>query len=106
MHLNPWQFAGAFFYGLLFAWLVFRTGSLWPALIGHGFANFMPLLVINIVGLNIPGFTEGVADEVVLQPWWFDLCGLILALTGFILLSKLLTNKNERESNNRRAQYQ
>ena len=68
MHINPWQFAGAFFYGLLFAWLVIKTKSLWPAIIGHAIANFMPILMINILGFNIPGFSDMSAFEPVLQP--------------------------------------
>ena len=90
MHINPWQFAGAFFYGLLFAWLVIKTKSLWPAMIGHAIANFMPILVINIFGLDIPGFSETSALEPGLQPMWFDLLGLAIGLGGFVWLVNVL----------------
>lgn len=86
MHLNPWQFAGAFFYGLLFAWLLIKTQSLWLPLIGHATANFMPLLILDILKLNIPGFSDTSIFEPLLQPWWFDLAGLFIGAVGFIWL--------------------
>jgi uncharacterized protein len=41
-HLNPWQAVGALPLGLVLGWLVVRTGSLIPAIIGHMIANFSP----------------------------------------------------------------
>jgi len=39
-HLNPWQAVLALPLGLAFAWLVLRTGSLLPAILGHAMVNF------------------------------------------------------------------
>lgn len=39
-HLNPWQAVVALPLGLLFGWLVLRTGSLAPGIIGHFTVNF------------------------------------------------------------------
>jgi membrane protease YdiL (CAAX protease family) len=90
MHLNPWQFAGAFLLGIVFALLVIKTKSLGPALFGHASANFMPILMTGILGLNIRGFSDVEFGEVVLQPWWFDLIGLLIAAIGFFWLSRML----------------
>ncbi len=95
MHLNPWQFTGAFFFGLIFAWFYIKTKSLWPCLIGHAIANFMPLLLINIMGLRIPGFSEGNMTPVEFQPWWFDMIGLILFCIGFVTLHYLFKRDDE-----------
>ncbi len=38
-HLNPWQGMRALFLGLWAAWLLCRTGSLLPGIIGHAFFN-------------------------------------------------------------------
>ena len=95
MHLNPWQFAGAFFYGLIFAWVVIKTKSLWPALIGHATANFIPTFIVGILGWQIPGFSDAYTSDIVMQPWWFDLTGLILLIVGFFWLRRLLTSEQE-----------
>lgn len=39
IHLNPAQMPGAFAIGLLYGWLVYRTGSLLPGIVGHVFNN-------------------------------------------------------------------
>ena len=35
LHMNPYQFVAAMILGVIFAWLVLRTGSLWPSVFGH-----------------------------------------------------------------------
>jgi membrane protease YdiL (CAAX protease family) len=39
VHLLPWQVVPAALLGMLFAWWTDRTGSLWPALVGHAANN-------------------------------------------------------------------
>lgn len=39
VHLNPVGFAGLFVLGLLFGWLTWRSGSLWPAIVAHATNN-------------------------------------------------------------------
>ena len=45
VHLNPAQFVPAFTSGMFYAWLYYRTRSLWPGIVLHvlnnGFAAFM-----------------------------------------------------------------
>jgi hypothetical protein len=72
---------GAFLAGLLFAWLVVKTGSLWPSLFGHALANGLPIMVEKVLDLKIPGFTYQLEGQILFQPLWLD--GLGLALMGF-----------------------
>ena len=73
MHFNPWSFFRTFLIGLLLAWWVIRTGSLWPSLFGHVFHNGM---VVFIYYFNIYGFINN------LQFWWLIVFGLLLTVFG------------------------
>jgi len=77
-HMNPWQFPTAFLLGLTFAWWVIQTGSLLPAIVGHALNNF---LVVTFVHFEVSGFSKDL-NKVAFQPWWLDICGVILAVSG------------------------
>lgn len=94
-HLNPWQFIGAFAYGVIFAWLYIKTKSLWPCYISHAVANLIPLVAIHIPRFIIPGFTGERPVEPVLQPWWFDLIGLALTGLGIWWLMELFRKDSD-----------
>ena len=80
MHLNPWQFAPAFILGIVFAWWVIQTGSLWPAILGHALNNF---LFVTFMHFEIPGFPVSEDLNVITHnPWWLNVCGPILAALG------------------------
>ena len=80
MHLNPWQFPIAFIVGIVFAWWVIQTGSLWPAILGHALHN---LIAVTFWHFDIPGFPVLEDMNVVVHnPWWLNVCGPILAVLG------------------------
>ena len=80
MHLNPWQFPGSFILGLVFAYWVIQTGSLWPAILGHALNNF---LSVTFLHFDVPGFPVSEDFNVVVHnPWWLNVCGPILAVLG------------------------
>jgi len=79
-HLNPWQFLGATVLGVLFAWIFVRTGSLYPCIFGHAFANGVPLIA-SVLKVDIVGFTSELTG-VEFQPLWFDALGLVLSAVG------------------------
>ena len=60
VHMNPAQMPGAIAIGLLYGWLVYRTGSLLPGIIGHIFNNSL----VCILGMfpEEPGSPETVAE--------------------------------------------
>ena len=80
IHLNPWQFPTAFIAGLVFAYWVIQTGSLWPAILGHALNNF---LSVTFLHFDVPGFPVSEDFNVVVHnPWWLNVCGPILAVLG------------------------
>ena len=85
VHLNPWQFTGAFVFGILSGLLYFWTGSLIPCLVSHAILNAYGIVVGNLLP-PIPGFNTGGFETVEFQPWWFDLIGVVLTVIGIILL--------------------
>lgn len=84
IHLNPWQFSGAFLIGIYFAILLIKTGSLLPGVIGHAIFNGLPILIMKFTSLKIVGYTER-GEMPTLQPLWFDAIGASLLLTGILL---------------------
>ncbi len=80
MHLNPWQFPIAFILGLVFAYWVIQTGSLWPSILGHALHN---LITVTFWHFDVPGFPVSKDLNVVIHnPWWLNVCGPILATIG------------------------
>ena len=57
-HLNPWQAVLALPLGLAFAWLVLRTGSLVPAILGHAMVNFSRNFLLAPLGVAL-GYPAG-----------------------------------------------
>lgn len=79
-HLNPWQFPGSFILGLVWAYWVIQTGSLWPGILGHALNNF---LSVTFLHFDVPGFPVSEDFNVVVHnPWWLNVCGPILAILG------------------------
>ena len=79
-HQNPWQFPIAFILGLVFAYWVIQTGSLWPGILGHALNNF---LSVTFLHFDVPGFPVSEDFNVVIHnPWWLNVCGPIVAAIG------------------------
>jgi membrane protease YdiL (CAAX protease family) len=78
IHLNPWQAVSGFFLGCLFAWFVARTGSLFPAIMGHMVSNLLGLATRRL-DARIPGITtEG------FHPWWLTALGALVTAAGIV----------------------
>ena len=93
-HLNPWQFFGATIMGVLFAWLFVRTRSLIPCLFGHALINAVPIILLGLFNLEIPGVTNELT-KVEFQPFWLDLFGLFLAGLGLWLLKRMFVKRDD-----------
>jgi len=89
LHMNPWQFLGAFGLGLIFGWWLLRTNCLWLCLLGHAIANGS-LFLASLLPWEIPGLTvgEGVVPQG-FQPWWLDLTAVALLALGLWLFHRL-----------------
>lgn len=83
IHLNPWQFATAGGLGVVFGWWYWRTGSLWPGLIGHAFHN----LVVLIISANVD-VEEYLHAPVEFQPLWLNILGAIMLVVGIVLFAR------------------
>lgn len=94
VHLDPWQFPVIFILGLVFAYWVIQTGSLWPAILGHALNN---LIFVTFWHFDVPGFP--VSDDfnvVVHNPWWLNVCGPILAVLGLWWFYQVAKSKKNR----------
>lgn len=90
-HLNPWQFVGGTFAGLLFGWWFVRTRSLIPSIMGHAVYNVLPLVLMGILHVKVPGYTASMGGAAS-QPVWFTAAGLVLAGAGVVMLVRVFTN--------------
>jgi hypothetical protein len=50
LHLDPVRFVAVFLLGLLFGWLAWRSGSLWPAVAAHAANNAIASLLVGSIG--------------------------------------------------------
>jgi hypothetical protein len=50
LHLDPVRFVAVFLLGLLFGWIAWRAGSLWPAIAAHAANNAVAALLVGTVG--------------------------------------------------------
>jgi hypothetical protein len=97
-HFNPWQFTGAFVLGAIFAWWFVKTRSLLPCLFGHALNNGVPVILLALPLMKIPGYSTELTDQVEFQPLWFDLLGFALAGLGFWRLRREFAKCDDRRS--------
>lgn len=95
-HFNPWQFTSAAVAGVVLAWWVVKTRSLWPGLFGHALNNALPLILLAIPQLDIPGFSTELTEQVEFQPLWFDALGLLLTGAGIAWLIREFAKVEDR----------
>jgi uncharacterized protein len=46
VHMNPWQFIGAFLASLVLGWVYWKTKSLWPGIVMHMVNNLLGFLIL------------------------------------------------------------
>jgi membrane protease YdiL (CAAX protease family) len=82
-HLNLFQFPSALIFGVIFAWLVIKTKSLWSSLYGHALVNSIPIIIMRLLKLNIPGYTTSqFHHHIFMQPLWLDGIGIVFVSLG------------------------
>jgi uncharacterized protein len=97
IHLNPWQFAGAFIIGSISAWICIETNSILLSIYMHFFNNALYTITVRYRELMpIKGFNSNYSTPVDFQPLWFDLSGLAILIIGTTML---LTGIKEQKNN-------
>ena len=86
-HLNPWQAAAAFPLGVALGWLVLRTGSLVPGMIGHFIYNFSTCYLTGPI-LLLLGQPLASIKEMKSPPLEMPAIGIVLCALGFGLLRR------------------
>ncbi len=97
LHLNPWQFLGAFVLGMYFSWLYAKTHSLLLCIFGHAANNGVPLAVVHLSASRIPGYTTPFSEPAVFHPAWLNLLGVFFLITGVGLTFACLTDNLPRQ---------
>lgn len=98
IHLNPWQFVGAFIIGIFSGWLFIKTESILLSVYLHFFNNTLYFLTIKFSNfIPIKGFNSNFSLPVNFQPWWFDLIGIIITITGFIFLNQAIKKEYKKQ---------
>jgi membrane protease YdiL (CAAX protease family) len=73
LHLNPWNFIGLWVFGCFLGYLVERSGTLYPSILGHMLNNSMALLVFSLQS------AEEWDEPLEFIPWYWTLvAGLVL----------------------------
>lgn len=90
VHLNPWQFIGAFLIGLLLGWVYYRTGNLLYCIVIHLVNNGAAYLSINLsedpeatLRMSITEMYGGTLNTVIII-----LCCIGAFLNAYLLLKK------------------
>ena len=92
IHLNPAQSFSAFFAGLLFGWIYYRSKSLWPSIIIHSLNNILCLLIDWKYGINcrvIDMFNQ----KSHLMYFVLSLCAVVLLITLYKFYEYTKTTK-------------
>ncbi|MFP4661103.1 MAG: CPBP family intramembrane glutamic endopeptidase [Halanaerobiales bacterium] len=84
IHMNIWQGIGAFFIGVVIGWTFYKTRSLAVVIFAHFVNNFLALMTAKYI--SIPGFSA--PSETGFQPIWFTLAGVVMLITGILLIEK------------------
>jgi membrane protease YdiL (CAAX protease family) len=83
----------AFAMGCLFAWMVVRTGSLYPGFLCHAVFNFAAVAAGSVFGINhkilaqTPGSTFNQPLTELFPAWWIVL-SIVMAATSFTMLAR------------------
>lgn len=73
-HMNPWQFMGAGFLGIIFGYVYWRTQSLVLCVFLHFLNNF--------IAYTVAQYTENI-DETVFEPNYLIIIGALILMTAF-----------------------
>ncbi|SHF33346.1 hypothetical protein SAMN02746089_01719 [Caldanaerobius fijiensis DSM 17918] len=82
LHMNPASIPAIAFLGILFAYSVYRTGSVFMSMIIHFVYNFMSVSIMKLAG--------GIEQQATSIPLESAIAWLVLGVMAFLVLVKLL----------------
>lgn len=77
-HLNPWQFVGAFLFGLFIGWVYYKTRSLLPSILMHAANNLLAFIGMKMTDAS--NFDDTIAE------FFGGWANYIIATVGAILI--------------------
>ena len=77
-HLNPWQFVGAFLFGLFMGWVYYKTRSLLPSILMHAANNLLAFIGMKMTDAS--NFDDTIAE------FFGGWANYIIATVGAILI--------------------
>jgi len=93
LHLNPWQFFGAFIAGLLMGYIYWKTRSLIACIFIHMVNNGIGYLISYIYGSDVATLDELFGNRREYLIVYFASVGITLIL--FLILHQILSRQNE-----------
>ena len=98
IHVAPFRLFNSFIIGVFLAWLLIKTGSLWPCILAHSIINgliHIQFIAEPVFNIKITGYTLGC--EYHFHPMWFNIMGLFFFISGgMLLMLTLRPNRNVR----------
>jgi membrane protease YdiL (CAAX protease family) len=94
MHINPWQFLGAFISGLFYGWIYLRFKNIWLCMFMHFYTNVLATL-ISFPVVMLPNRNS--YNILVVHPPWLDILGACLFLAG-LGITFMLARGEKKES--------
>jgi len=85
VHLNPWQFVGAFLIGVFIGWVYYHTRSLSLAIIIHAVYNFVSFLII-FIGEKFYGLDCATMNKMTFAESYGCLTNFVFITVGAILV--------------------
>jgi len=85
---TPWSLFIFFFYSLAVLWIFDKYNSIFPCIIIELTFSISPLLLsmLPIHNIHFIGNYE-FKNDLILQPFWYDISGLLLLILGFVILN-------------------
>lgn len=80
VHLDPIRFPAVLLLGLVFGWLTWRSGSVWPAVAAHAVNNGITSAIVLAVGVPPPGEEPPLSAVAATAALGLSLLALVLAV--------------------------
>jgi uncharacterized protein len=88
VHLNPWQFVGAFTIGIFMGWVYYRTRNIALTIVIHLTHNLLSFVMAHMTEVTMENIDESMVEYYGLIPF------ILIEITGFAVLIPSLYHLN------------